>query len=135
TYGYDQAGRLTSWTADGDTTEYGWDASGNRVREGDKTAVYDERNRVQSDGDYTYTYSPRGTLASRTSSGLTEDFAFDAFDRLLQAGDVSYNYDSLDRVNSRNGTDFTYAGLSPDPVSDGASSYGRGPMDELMSVS
>ncbi|MEW1870412.1 LamG-like jellyroll fold domain-containing protein [Streptomyces caelestis] len=135
TYGYDQAGRLTSWTADGDTTTYAWDASGNRTREGDKTAVYDERNRVRSDGDYTYTYSARGTLASRTSSGLTEDFAFDAFDRLLQAGDVSYAYDSLDRVDSRNGTDFTYAGLSPDPVGDGASSYGRGPLDELMSVS
>ncbi|MEU4652764.1 LamG-like jellyroll fold domain-containing protein [Streptomyces sp. NPDC023723] len=135
TYDYDQAGRLTSWTNGDDTTAYAWDDSGNRTQEGDKTAVYDERNRVQSDGDYTYTYSERGTLSSRTSSGLTEDFAFDAFDRLLQAGDVSYSYDSLDRVDSRNGTDFTYAGLSPDPVSDGTSSYGRGPMDELMSVS
>ncbi|WP_431037738.1 DNRLRE domain-containing protein [Streptomyces sp. P6-2-1] len=133
-YGYDQAGRLTSWTANGTTTGYAWDASGNRTKEGDKTAVYDERDRVRSDGDYTYTYTSRGTLASRTSSGLTEDFAHDAFDRLLQAGDVSYTYDSLDRVASRNGVGFSYAGLSPDPVNDGSSSYGRGPMDELLSV-
>ncbi|MCQ0002989.1 polymorphic toxin-type HINT domain-containing protein [Streptomyces sudanensis] len=136
TYGYDHAGRLTSWTADGTTTEYGWDDSGNRVRNGDKTAVFDERNRLLSDGDYTYDHTPRGTLETRTSSGLTERFTFDAFDRMVKAGEsgTEYTYDSTDRVAARNGVDFAYAGLTPDPVRDQTSTYGRGAADELMAV-
>ncbi|MGW1606209.1 polymorphic toxin-type HINT domain-containing protein, partial [Streptomyces eurythermus] len=136
TYGYDQAGRLTSWTADGTTTAYGWDDSGNRVKNGAKTATFDERNRLLSDGDYTYDYTSRGTLASRTSSGLKEDFTFDAFDRLVKAGEsgTEYTYDSLDRIASRNGADFSYAGFAPDPVKDQTATYGRGAADELLSV-
>ncbi|WP_264935957.1 polymorphic toxin-type HINT domain-containing protein, partial [Streptomyces sp. A012304] len=136
TYGYDHAGRLTSWTADGTTTEYGWDDSGNRVKNGTKTATFDERNRLLSDGDYTYDHTPRGTLATRTSSGLTEQFTFDAFDRMVKAGEsgTEYTYDSMDRVAARNGVDFSYAGLTPDPVKDQTSTYGRGAADELMAV-
>ncbi|HEY0697352.1 MAG TPA: hypothetical protein VGD43_06025, partial [Micromonospora sp.] len=84
TYGYDLAGRLTSWTAGGTTTPFEWDDSGNRIRAGAKTATFDARNRLISDGDFTYTYTARGTLASRTSSGLTEQLTFDAFDRLVR---------------------------------------------------
>lgn len=136
TYGYDHAGRLTSWTADGTTTEYGWDDSGNRVKNGGKTATFDERNRLLSDGDYTYDHTPRGTLATRTSSGLTEEFTFDAFDRMVKAGEsgTEYTYDSLDRVAARNGVDFSYAGFTPDPVKDQTATYGRGAADELMAV-
>ncbi len=125
TYGYDDAGRLTSWTSDGDTTEYRWDKSGNRTGEGEKTAAYDERNRLLSDGDYTYSHTARGTLATRTSSGLTEEFAFDAFDRLTKAGEsgTAYTYDALDRVATRNGAEFSYAGFAPDPVKDNNSTY------------
>lgn len=136
TYGYDHAGRLTSWTADGTTTAYGWDDSGNRVKNGSKTAAFDERNRLLSDGDYTYDYTSRGTLASRTSSGLKEDFTFDAFDRLVKAGEsgTQYTYDSLDRIADRNGADFSYAGFAPDPVKDQNATYGRGAADELQSI-
>ncbi len=136
TYGYDDAGRLTSWTSEGTTTEYGWDDSGNRTGNGEKAATFDERNRLLSDGDYTYDHTARGTLASRTSSGLTEEFAFDAFDRMTTAGEsgTEYTYDSLDRVASRNGADFSYAGLTPDPVKDNNSTYGRGASDEILSV-
>lgn len=135
-YGYDYAGRLTSWTADGTTTQYGWDDSGNRVRNGAKTAAFDERDRLLADGDYTYDYTSRGTLASRTSSGLKEEFTFDAFDRMVKAGEsgTEYAYDALDRVASRNGVDFSYAGLAPDPVKDQSAAYGRGAADELLSV-
>ncbi|MFD5872478.1 LamG-like jellyroll fold domain-containing protein [Streptomyces sp. NPDC060322] len=136
TYGYDDAGRLTSWTSGGTTTEYGWDDSGNRTENGEKAATFDERNRLLSDGDYTYDHTARGTLASRTSSGMTEEFAFDAFDRMTTAGEsgAEYTYDSLDRVASRNGADFSYAGLAPDPVKDNNSTYGRGASDEILSV-
>ncbi|MFG2883521.1 LamG-like jellyroll fold domain-containing protein [Streptomyces sp. NPDC048297] len=132
TYGYDDAGRLTSWTADGTTTDYAWDDSGNRVKNGAKTATFDERDRLLSDDDYT----SRGTLASRTSSGLTEQFTFDAFDRMVKAGEsgTQYTYDSLDRVSARNGVDFSYDGFAPDPVKDQSATYGRRASDELMAV-
>src|SRR4029453_7649648 len=89
-YGYDLADRLTSWTSSAGVTTYEWDAAGNRVRAGNKTATYDQRNRLLSDSDYTYTYTARGTQRSRTSSGLTETSAFDAFDRLTVAGGQTY---------------------------------------------
>ncbi|MFI1017525.1 polymorphic toxin-type HINT domain-containing protein [Streptomyces sp. NPDC020965] len=136
TYDYDQAGRLTSWTGGGATTGYEWDDSGNRVKSGTKTSTFDERNRLLSDGDYTYDHTPRGTLSTRTSSGLAENFTFDAFDRMTKAGEsaTEYTYDSFDRVAARNNVDFTYAGASPDPVKDNSATYGRGASDELLSV-
>jgi RHS repeat-associated protein len=135
TYTYDQAGRLTSWTAGGATTSYEWDAAGNRTRNGAKTATYDARNRLLSDGDYTYGYTPRGTLASRTSSGLTESFTFDAFDRMTSGAGHTYSYDGRDRVAARDGTTFGYAGLEPDPVTDGTATYARDQAGGLQAVS
>ncbi|MEU5941350.1 RHS repeat-associated core domain-containing protein [Micromonospora sp. NPDC047548] len=135
TYTYDQAGRITGQTLTGSATiGYDWDDSGNRIKAGPKTASYDERNRLLADGDYTYTYSARGSLRSRTSAGLTEHFSFDAFDRLVDAAGQSYTYDGLDRVASRNGTGFRYAGLDDEIVSDGAETYARGPGDELLAT-
>ncbi|HEY4025221.1 MAG TPA: polymorphic toxin-type HINT domain-containing protein [Candidatus Dormibacteraeota bacterium] len=133
-YTYDQASRLTSWTAGGQTTQYAWDASGNRIQAGSQTATYDQRNRLLTAGDTTYKYTPRGTLASTTSAGLTESFSFDAFDRLISQGAQSYAYDGLDRLASRNGTAFSYAGQNDQVVSDGTAKYARGPADELMAV-
>jgi RHS repeat-associated protein len=134
TYGYDQTGRLTSWTKGGTTTDYAWDDSGNRTRNGTKTATYDARNRLQSDGDYTYSYTPRGTVASKTSSGLTEQFSFDAFDRLVTQGGHTYGYDGLDRLDSRDGQDLAYAATEADPVSDGTAQYARDPAGELRAA-
>ncbi|MEJ3749675.1 polymorphic toxin-type HINT domain-containing protein [Actinomycetes bacterium KLBMP 9797] len=135
TYQYDYAGRLTSWTGPKGTVGYEWDDSGNRVRAGGKTATFDERNRLLSDGDYTYQYTARGTQRSRTSSGLVEEYSFDAFDRLVNAGGETYTYDGLDRVVARNDSAFSYAGLSDEPVTDGVELYARGPSDELLAVS
>ena len=134
TYGYDLAGRLTSWTGPSGTTAYEWDAAGNRTRTGAKTATYDQRNRLLSDGDYTYTYTARGTRATRTSSGLTEKFDFDAFDRMVGALGQTYSYDGLNRLVSKGGSDFTYAGLSDEAVADGVEKFARGPEDDLLAV-
>ncbi|MEV4659511.1 LamG-like jellyroll fold domain-containing protein [Micromonospora sp. NPDC049301] len=134
TYDYDKAGRLISWTSPAGTVTYAWDASGNRVRAGSKTATFDERNRLLSDGDYTYAYTPRGTLRTRTSSGLAEEFSFDAFDRLTGAKDQTYGYDGLDRLVSRTGNTFVYAGLGDEVVHDGVEYFGRGPNDELLAT-
>ncbi|MEU4218228.1 polymorphic toxin-type HINT domain-containing protein [Actinoplanes sp. NPDC026623] len=132
-YGYDKAGRLTSWTSGTGTVAYEWDDSGNRVRAGPKTATFDERNRLLSDGDYTYAYTARGTLKSRTSSGFAEQFSFDAFDRMVGAAGQNYTYDGADRVATRNGARFTYGG-SDDPVSDGTETFARGPGGEVLAV-
>ncbi|MFI0791564.1 LamG-like jellyroll fold domain-containing protein [Micromonospora rubida] len=134
TYGYDLAGRLVSWTSSAGTVGYAWDAAGNRTRAGSRTASYDERNRLLADSDYTYTYTPRGTLASRTSSGLAERFDFDAFDRMVAAAGQTYTYDGLDRVASRNGTAFGYGGLGGEVVTDGTEVYARGPDEEVLAV-
>ncbi|MEU6076712.1 polymorphic toxin-type HINT domain-containing protein [Micromonospora sp. NPDC047074] len=134
TYAYDLAGRLISWTGPQGTVAYAWDASGNRIRAGAKTASYDERNRLLSDSDYTYTYTARGTLASRTSAGLTEKYTFDAFDRLTTAGSVTYTYDALNRVAARGTSPFGYAGLADDVVSDGTGRFSRGPAGEVLAV-
>ncbi|HET6532887.1 MAG TPA: LamG-like jellyroll fold domain-containing protein [Actinoplanes sp.] len=134
TYGYDDAGRMTSWTSASGTVAYEWDDSGNRIKAGPKTATYDQRNRLLSDSDYTYAYTPRGTMASRTSSGLTDTYSFDAFDRLVSSEGQSYRYDGLNRVINRAGKAFAYAGFEPDAVNDGTESYARGPGGELLAV-
>lgn len=134
TYGYDLAGRLTSWTGPTGTTAYEWDAAGNRTRTGSKTATFDQRNRLLSDGDYTYTYTARGTRATRTSSGLTEKFDFDAFDRMTGALGATYSYDGMNRLVSKGGSNFTYAGLSDEVVAAGAEKFARGPEDDLLAV-
>ncbi|MEV3978206.1 polymorphic toxin-type HINT domain-containing protein [Nonomuraea sp. NPDC049758] len=145
TYGYDQAGRLTSWTGpDGTTTSYAWDASGNRVRAGTKTYTYDERNRLTEGDGSTYTYSPRGTMASQIKNGNTRNLTFDAFDRLINDGDATYTYDAFDRMATRQNNAgqqrFVYAGLSNDIIAitdqNGAprASYGRDPFGDLVSV-
>ncbi|WP_114773716.1 LamG-like jellyroll fold domain-containing protein [Lentzea flaviverrucosa] len=134
TYTYDHANRLKSWTVGGVTTGYEWDASGNRTKAGAKTAEYDQRNRLKSDSDYTYRYSPSGAMLSRTSSGFEEKFSFDAFDRMIAVGQTSYAYDGFDRVVSRNTKKFAYAGTDIDPVSDGDATYGRGASGELLSI-
>ncbi|MEV4800426.1 polymorphic toxin-type HINT domain-containing protein [Nonomuraea sp. NPDC049421] len=146
TYGYDHAGRLTSWTGpDGTTTAYEWDASGNRTKAGNKTYTYDERNRLTEGDGSTYTYTPRGTLATQTKNGVTRNLTFDAFDRLINDGDATYTYDAFDRMATRQRSGaaqqhFAYAGLDNDIIAitdqTGAvqASYGRDPFGGLISI-
>ncbi|MGW0810882.1 hypothetical protein [Nonomuraea sp. NPDC002799] len=115
-YSYDRANRLTSWTApDGNKTDYGWDAAGNRVKAGDKTYTYDERDRLTSGDGHTYTYTARGTL-KEDSAGIVRIAKFDAFDRLITDDAVTYGYDALDRMETRTQSGqtsrFTYDGTS-----------------------
>ncbi|MFI7700342.1 RHS repeat-associated core domain-containing protein [Nonomuraea sp. NPDC049480] len=144
-YGYDHAGRLTSWTAPGGaTTGYEWDAAGNRTKVGNATFTYDERNRLTSGDGTDYTYTPRGTLATSTKAGATTNYTFDAFDRLIADGDSLYTYDALNRLTSRiRGTAkqiFAYAGLGNDlaTIRDSSGSvqaaYARGPSGALLGL-
>ncbi|NDK25309.1 DNRLRE domain-containing protein [Streptomyces sp. TR1341] len=133
-YTYDDAGRLTSWTKDGTTTPYAWDDAGNRTQAGTTTSVYDAQNRQLTDGATTFTYTPRSTLASEDDGGgTTRTLTSDAFDRRITDGDTHYTYDSLDRVQTRGATTFTYDGGSSDLTSDGATTYDRTPGGALLS--
>jgi len=135
TYGYDFAGRLTSWTVGANTVAYEWDDAGNRTRSGAETATYDARDRLLTGGGFTYTYTARGTLVSRTGSGETEQYSFDAFDRLVSGDGQTYAYDGQNRLATRGATGFAYAGRGDDPVSDGTRTYARGPEGELLALS
>lgn len=138
TYTYDQLGRLSTWTVDGQTTGYGWDEASNRTRvttaAGTKAATYDERNRLLSDGTSTYTYTPRGTMATKTASGSSLAFSFDAFDRLIIQGTKAIAYDSLDRPLTSGASIFKYAGLDSDPVADGIQTFGHGLGDDVLAI-
>ncbi|MEU1731730.1 LamG-like jellyroll fold domain-containing protein [Streptosporangium sp. NPDC020145] len=145
TYAYDRSGRLTSWTAPGGAvTDYEWDDAGNRTKAGTTTYTYDERNRLLSGDGTDYTYTPRGTTATETKAGATRNLGFDAFDRLISDGDVTYGYDALGRVVSRSkGTDqqrYVYSGLTNDiaAVTDSVGAvqakYGRDPFGGLLGL-
>ncbi|MEU3890796.1 LamG-like jellyroll fold domain-containing protein [Streptomyces sp. NPDC029041] len=135
-YGYDYAGRQKSWTKDGSTTSYEWDAAGNRTKAGSTTATFDARNRQLTDGATTFTYTSRGTLASvDTGSGTPRTLTFDGFERKITDGGTTYRYDSLDRVQARGTTTFTYDGGSNNLADDGTTSYNRTPEGALLSLS
>jgi RHS repeat-associated protein len=134
TYGYDQAGRLVSWNNGSTTTDYEWDAAGNRTRDGPDTAVFNERNQLLALGGTTYTYTPRGTLASRTTGGATTNLAFNAFDELVTDGARNYSYDSLNRLVSAGSTSLAYAGTGLDVTSDGSAAYSYTPDGNPLGV-
>ena len=144
-YGYEKSGRLISWTGpDGNTTTYEWDDAGNRIRAGNKTFVYDERNRLLRGDGVEYTYTPRGTVATETKDGVTRNLVFDAFDRLVSDGDITYTYDALGRIASRSKggetEHYSYSGLENDiaVVTDGSGAvkarYGRDPDGVLLGL-
>ncbi|MEY2247454.1 LamG-like jellyroll fold domain-containing protein [Streptomyces sp. BF23-18] len=135
TYAYDYANRMTAWTKDGTTTSYDWDAAGNRTKAGITTATFDARNRQLTDGTTTFTYTARGTLASTTTGTSTRTLTSDAFERKITDGGTAYTYDSLDRVQTRGTTTFTYDGGSNNLAGDGTSTYNRTPEGSLLSLS
>ena len=146
TYGYDFAGRLTSWTRStgvatqgGATTVYGYDDAGNRTMANGVSYGYDNRNRLLSASDgATYGYTKRGTLLTETKGGSTTLSKTDALGRVVSTGAVSYSYDSWDRLISRSqgGTtnNFVFAGLETDPVADGTATYSRSPGDSVIAT-
>ncbi|MFE3875765.1 LamG-like jellyroll fold domain-containing protein [Kitasatospora sp. NPDC059146] len=132
-YGYDLAGRLTSWSSGPNATTYSWDAAGNRTSAGGATSTYDERNELVNDGTTTYSYSARGTLTGSVAQGSQpKDVQFDGFDRMVKEGPSTYSYDSLDRVAQTGNTAFTYDGGSNNIVTDGTASYTRAPSGRLL---
>jgi RHS repeat-associated protein len=98
--------------------------------------TFDERNRLITSPDGTHAYDARGTLESVTSpTGQVTTYTFDAAGRLSAFNDtVSYTYDALDRIATRDSSAFTYSGSSLDPVSDGTDLISRSPGGRILGV-
>ena len=164
TYAYDEANRLTSWDNGSTTTDYAYDASGNRTQVGDTTYTYDARDELTSGGGATYGYTANGTLATTTTASGTVNSAFDAYGQQITDGSESYSYDALDRNTgitttqsagsatsqsdgsstressaspawqSQQTLTLSYAGISDDITADGTSTYTWTPGGTLTGI-
>ncbi len=103
TYGNDPTGQLTN----ADSTNYQFDANGNRTMVGYQTGV---ANRLSNDGVFTYTYDSEGNLSQKSKgSGLeTWYYSYDHRNLLTSVRQTSngstnlltltYTYDALDHL-------------------------------------
>ncbi|MEO8695675.1 MAG: RHS repeat-associated core domain-containing protein [Acidimicrobiales bacterium] len=146
-YSYDRAGRLTRYnraSASTTTTDYRWDAAGNRTNVVTNATVqswaYDQRNRITSGPEGTYTWDPRGTLDKIMNGATTvNDATFDNFGRMTamttSGSTINYTYDALDRLATRNvgsAQTFAYNGTSIDPSLAAGIKYSRSPSERLL---
>jgi RHS repeat-associated protein len=147
TYGYDQADRLTSWTATpaggaAVTKAYGYDNNGNLVNDNGVTQTYDARNELVSDtSGNTYSYSAAGNLTQQTSSAGTAAFTTDAYGQQITDASSSLAWDALNRVVSvgqagqaTNNVTLAYDGQTRDVASDSSATYSRDPAGQITGV-
>jgi RHS repeat-associated protein len=138
TYSYDLARRLTSWNDGTTTTNYGYDASGNRTAIGGRTLSYNQRNQLTNDAGTSYSYTRRGTLANTSSGSTMVTSTSDAFDQTITRGGQTYGYDALGRVltAAADGSTRTlfYTGTGNTVVSDGTTTYTYDSGDNLAAI-
>ncbi|MFF5234696.1 LamG-like jellyroll fold domain-containing protein [Dactylosporangium sp. NPDC000521] len=136
TYTYDWADRLQTWTTGSTTTNYSYDASGNRTQNGSKTFTYDQRNRLTGQsGGISYSYTGRGTLKQVSGPSGVYDTAADAYGQVITqgsaSGTITYAYDALGRAVKPG---FKYSGLTNDLADDGTTKYTRDPGGGLLAA-
>jgi len=143
TYGYDEADRLTSWTATpsggtATTQTYGYDNDGNMTNDNGVTYTYDARDELMSSSSgSTYAYTADGELQSAGSASYT----FDAYGQQITAGTAGYTWDALNRVvtageqnGSGTGEALTYEGMTSEVASDSSATYSRDPAGDITGV-
>jgi RHS repeat-associated protein len=140
TYSYDEADRLTSWTATpasgtATTQAYAYDNDGNLTSDNGVTYSYDARDELVSDSNgNTYTYSADGDMASEGDTS----YSFDAYGQQATAGTASYTWDALNRMVSAaepgNTVALTYEGMSDEVASDSSATYSRDPAGDITGV-
>jgi RHS repeat-associated protein len=136
-YSYNQADQLTSATAGGTTTSFGYDADGNLTQAGATSSSYNAQDQVTSSasaaGSTSYTYTLNGALSSVTPpSGTTQNYTSNAYGQTATApGEISYSYDALGRLATRAAsaatTTLAYSGTAATLASDGTTRYSYGP--------
>ncbi|MEV0133053.1 LamG-like jellyroll fold domain-containing protein [Dactylosporangium sp. NPDC050688] len=136
TYTYDWADRIQTWTTGSTTTNYSYDASGNRTENGAKTFTYDQRNRLTGQsGGISYSYTGRGTLKQVSGPAGVYNTAADAYGQVITqqsaSGTTTYAYDALGRAVKPG---FKYSGLSNDLADDGTTVYTRDPAGGVLAA-
>jgi RHS repeat-associated protein len=126
-YGYDAAGRVSSFTNGSNPTQnVSWDRDSNRLSFGSVSATYNADDSMasttDSSGTHPQVYSARGDLVN---DGCFT-YGYDGFDRMSSASvtgvagcptvSASYSYDGLDRQRSTGSTALHYDGLSQQVV-------------------
>ncbi|MGA5821502.1 LamG-like jellyroll fold domain-containing protein [Kitasatospora sp. NPDC094028] len=134
TYGYDAAGRLSTWNNGAATTAYSYDGNGNLTSNGTTTATYNQRNQLSTAGATSYTYTARGTRSGATTGTTTTSATYDAFDELTSQGGQTYTYDALGRLTTSAGHTFTYDATGNNLTSDGTENYTRTPSGGLTAI-
>ncbi|MFC8450244.1 LamG-like jellyroll fold domain-containing protein [Kitasatospora sp. NPDC057223] len=134
TYGYDAAGRLSTWNNGAATTAYSYDGNGNLTSNGSTTATYNQRNQLSTQGSTAYTYTARGTRSTAVSGSTTTSATYDAFDELTAQAGQTYSYDALGRLAGNAGHSFTYDSITSNLTSDGSEKYTRTPGGSLTAI-
>ena len=148
-YTYDALYRLTDVEyPNSDTTEYGYDAVGNRtsltINGGTPISnTYNAANELTASGSNSYSYDANGSLISKTVSSVTTDYTWDAINRLVEVDDgtvvaaYDYNGDGLRVASTVNSvtTDFTWdpTGMGQVIASDEEYVRGLGLISEITS--
>ena len=84
TFSYDGINRLTNATGVYGTKIYTFDKAGNILTKDGNSYSYDTtRNRLNSDGTWTYSYDLNGNITSRTDGSTTQTFTYDSMNRLI----------------------------------------------------
>ena len=140
TYTYDWSDRLASWNNGTSTTDYAYDASGNRIQAGANVYTYDARDQLTSDGVNTYSYTARGTMSLQVSASGSTAYTTDAYNQQATQGTQSYVYDALGRVLTDTATAgaqtaFSYEGAGNTIASDGSYTYSYTPGGSLVATS
>jgi RHS repeat-associated protein len=100
-YAFDKAGRLTSETDNGATTDYTYDSTGQLTQAGTKTYTWDPNgnpvetvppgpdNELLTDGTWNYGYDAVGNMTSKTNiaTGETWSFGYDNANHMTSAVD------------------------------------------------
>ncbi|MGD9428852.1 RHS repeat-associated core domain-containing protein [Arthrobacter russicus] len=133
-YSYDADNRTTGWKdPSGATSSISYDKSGNITNLAGVNRTYDQQNRLLTNGDTTFTWTPRGTLKSQTiptkdsTPEQITSYTFDAFGQLVKDGTGTNNYDGLKRLAKAGDTTFSYSGTNRSPSSAGVSGWLRSP--------
>ncbi len=110
-YEYDVRGRLIAVDKNGTPhASYTYDPNGNRLSvttsDGTMNATYDEQDRIEEYGDWTYTHSANGEIRGKTDGTDTWEYQYDALGNLRSvtlpdATVISYEYDARGRLVAR----------------------------------
>ncbi|MFE5309918.1 RHS repeat-associated core domain-containing protein [Isoptericola sp. NPDC056605] len=126
TYRYDDLSRLVGWTGPDDVAHnQEFDEAGNLTSIDTRQFVYDERNRLVSEGETAYTWQANGDRATVSRDDVVTNYEFDGLGRLASVGGDELSYDALGRLATDGTSEFKYRGMDSEPVVTGSTSWQR----------